>query len=212
MYTPRHFINSDFEQICGLIRSHPLGVLVAHSGTGFEVSHIPFILDTEGESAVRLRAHMPKKNPLYELISDLKNCVVVFQGAQGYVSPSWYKTKQEHGKVVPTWNYDVVHVHGMMSMKTDNDWLLKQLNDITNQSERNRSNSWAVSDAPEQFTERQMTALVGIEIEITDIEGKTKASQNQPIENRKSVLEALENEQPDSNFHKMVRNAIDSVS
>jgi len=155
-----------------LLRHHPI-LSAWHTGRKFSV----WIRD--------LRAHIPKANPLFEiLLHSTTDCAVVFQGAGGYVSPSWYATKQEHGKVVPTWNYKVVHAHGKLSLNQESDWIAQQLHDLTNQSEKPRSKQWAVTDAPGSYLKKQLSALVGLEVKIATIECKTKASQNQPAKNK----------------------------
>jgi len=213
MYNPTHFINRDNTDSFSLIRIFPLGTLVVCSASGFEVNHIPFVVDAEEDVAVRLRAHIPKASPLFELlIQSSIDCVVIFQGPENYVSPSWYATKKEHGKVVPTWNYKVVHVHGQLNLIQDKGWVMQQLHDLTNQNEASRSDKWSVSDAPESYLEKQLSVLVGLEVKVSTIESKVKASQNQPARNRESVLAALEVEQPDSGFHKMMKEALNDAS
>ncbi len=120
--------------------------------------------------------------------------------------------KKEHGKVVPTWNYKVVHVHGKLKLKQDQAWVKQQLNDLTNQNESPRPEKWAISDAPNNFMDKQLSVLVGLEVIITRLNSKLKASQNQPAKNRESVLDALEFEQPGSEFHKMMKDALDDAS
>ena len=213
MYTPTHFVNTNDADSSSLIRSFPLSTLVVFSESGFEINHIPFVLDSEEGVAVRLRAHIPKVNPLFELLSNQSiNCVAIFQGPESYVSPSWYATKKEHGKVVPTWNYKVVHVHGNLKLKQDQAWVKQQLNDLTNQNESRRPEKWAISDAPDNFVDKQLSVLVGLEVMIARLDSKLKASQNQPAKNRESVLDALESEQPGSEFHKMMKEALDDAS
>jgi len=130
MFQQKSFEEKDLQNITALVRENPLGSLILSSNGGFEVNHIPFVLDTEGADGFKLRAHIPKANPLTELLGEkTKHCVVIFQGANGYITPSWYSTKQKHGKVVPTWNYAVVHIHGQVSVIQDTSWLFQQLND-----------------------------------------------------------------------------------
>jgi len=213
MYTPSHFINRDDVDSCSLIKTSPLGTLIALSTDGFEVNHIPFVIDIENDVAVRLRAHIPKANPMFDILTKSPvDCVVIFQGPESYVSPSWYATKKEHGKVVPTWNYKVVHVHGELNLKQDQAWIVQQLNDLTNQNEASRSKKWSVSDAPESYLQKQLSVLVGLEVNISRLDSKVKASQNQPARNRESVLNALQVEQPDSGFHKMMKEVLDDAS
>lgn len=204
MYQPKAFQETDIENISYLVRDNPLGTLVVANKSGFEVNHIPFVLDVENTTALCLRAHIPKANPLVELVQNSESCVVIFHGADGYISPSWYSTKKKHGKVVPTWNYSVVHIHGKLTLVEEKTWLVKQLEELTNQKEQNRTNQWQVSDAPKGYTEKQLSFLVGIEITSTKVEAKTKGSQNQPMENRNSVMSSIREEQPESEFRDMM--------
>ena len=208
MFQPKSFIETDMGNITALVRENPLGTLILSNKEGFEVNHIPFVLDPLGAEGFKLRAHIPKVNPLIDLFKkDTLSCVVIFQGANGYITPSWYSTKQKHGKVVPTWNYAVVHIHGQISLVQETSWLTQQLNDLTAQNEADREKQWQVSDAPKEYTNKQLSFLLGIEITSTKIEAKTKASQNQPAENRESVLASLSSEQPGSNLNKMMQTA-----
>jgi len=205
MHQPKYFQEKDTDRISGLVRDNPLGTLTLFIEGRFEINHIPFALDTDSSGICKLRAHIPRANSLSKIATDTQSCVVVFQGPDGYISPSWYATKQEHGKVVPTWNYAVVHVHGEIKTIDDSTWVIQQLQDLTQQHEENRSKQWHVSDAPADFTESQLAVLVGLEINVTMIEAKTKASQNQPAKNRASVLQLLNAEQPDSRLTDMMR-------
>jgi len=120
MFQPRSFVESNRENISELVRDYPLGTLIVSGNGEYDVNHLPFVSDFDGSENLILRAHMPKANPLVELLgSETLPCVVIFQGANGYITPSWYSTKQKNGKVVPTWNYAVVHVHGYISLAQD---------------------------------------------------------------------------------------------
>jgi len=205
MFQPKPFIENDLDIISELVRANPLGTLVVSSGGVFEVNHLPFVFDSGDKDSLKLRAHIPKASPLLAYLeSESTPCVVVFQGANGYISPAWYETKKQHGKAVPTWNYAVAHVHGEISLVRDTAWVVQQLEDLTSSQEDNREEPWHMSDAPQDYIDQQLSFLVGVEIAVTKIEAKTKASQNQPTENRASVLSALQAEQPDSDLTKMM--------
>lgn len=204
MYIPQHFAENDPDKLINLVRENPLGALVISTQNGFEANHLPFVLDVHDDTC-QLRAHIPRANPLSKSLLTTKSCVVIFQGAQGYISPAWYATKKQHGKVVPTWNYAVAHVHGEAQIHDDADWVLIQLNDLTEQSEGNRIDAWSVSDAPVNYTQQLVKSLVGLSIVVSRIDGKFKASQNQPAENKTSVLAALESEMPDSSLQRMMK-------
>jgi len=151
---------------------------------------IPFSLHVEEDGDV-LRAHLAKAN---EQIAELRKgtpVLVVFQGLQGYVSPSWYPTKREHGKVVPTWNYVIVQAHGPSRVIDDPAWLLEQITELTSAQENGRAEPWDVSDAPDDYVKAQLKGIVGLEIPISRLEGKWKMSQNQPERNQRGVAAGL---------------------
>lgn len=204
MYNPPQFQVSDTGKLVSLIRGNPLGAIVVLGEEGLVANHLPFLVDVEDGKIIRLRAHIPKANPLCGMLQSPKGCLTIFQGADGYVSPSWYATKAEHGKVVPTWNYEVVHVHGKVHLQEDPDWVLEQLQELTKLNEEGREKEWSVSDAPEEFTQGLLRALVGLEVLVDKVEGKTKASQNQPVGNQASILAALEKEVPGSPLQTMM--------
>jgi len=209
MYIPKHFEQKDVSILGKLIQSAPLGILIVNGPDGFEANHIPFIhRDTESGLGV-LRAHIPRANPLSGNLNPDTACLVIFTGPQGYISPSWYATKKEHGRVVPTWNYSVAHVYGRVSVIDDAEWILAQLNELTDQNENGRREPWSVSDAPADYIQTQIGRLVGLEVTIERFEGKTKASQNQPGRNRASVLTALSNEQADSALARLMHDVLD---
>ncbi len=186
MYCPAPFREDRPEVLHAFIRSHPLGLLISHGASGLLANLLPFVLQTrEGGSAV-LRAHMARANPQWREI-DGQPVLVVFRGADAYVSPSLYATKKETGKVVPTWNYEVVQARGKAKLQ-DHEWLGGQLNALTTEREAARAAPWAVSDAPADYVEAQKKHIIGLEIEIAALDGKWKVSQNQPEANRRTVV------------------------
>lgn len=197
MYQPPHFQETRQDVLHGLIRAHPLGLLISNGAEGPVANAIPFLLDAEVPNG-RLRAHLAKANPQWRLLADnpLSPVLVVFQGTDAYVTPSWYETKRETGKVVPTWNYAIVQVRGMVRVIEDRGWLAQQISDLTVSQEGAREAPWAVTDAPPTFIQSQIKGIVGLEIEITDISGKWKVSQNRPTADRVGVAEGLESEGP----------------
>ncbi|MER8366740.1 FMN-binding negative transcriptional regulator [Mesorhizobium sp. M0991] len=200
MYQPPHFQETRQEVLHGLIRAHPLGLLVSNGAEGPVANAIPFLLAPDVPPNGRLRAHLAKANPQWRLLADnpLAPVLVVFQGADAYVTPSWYETKRETGKVVPTWNYAIVQVRGIVTVIEDQDWLAEQISDLTMSQEGSRSAPWAVTDAPAPFIQSQIKGIVGLEIEITEISGKWKVSQNRPAADRVGVAEGLESETANS--------------
>ncbi|MER8830224.1 FMN-binding negative transcriptional regulator [Mesorhizobium sp. M0938] len=206
MYQPPHFQETRQDVLHGLIRAHPLGLLISNGAEGPVANAIPFLLDAPSllDADVppngRLRAHLARANPQWRLLADSPSSpvLVVFQGTDAYVTPSWYETKRETGKVVPTWNYAIVQVRGIVKVIEDQDWLAQQIADLTASQEGAREAPWAVTDAPATFIQSQIKGIVGLELEITDMQGKWKVSQNRPIADRSGVAEGLESESPSS--------------
>ena len=198
MYQPPHFVETRQDVLHGLIRSHPLGLLISNGQDGPIANAIPFLLDAEAGSNGKLRAHLAKANPQWRLLADnpASPVLVVFQGADAYVTPSWYETKRETGKVVPTWNYAIVQVRGTVKVIEDSAWIAQQISDLTLSQEGAREAPWAVTDAPPNYIQSQIKGIIGLEIEIAEISGKWKVSQNRPVADRVGVAEGLESESP----------------
>jgi transcriptional regulator len=192
MYQPPHFREEDLGTQHALIRAHPLGLLVTSGNSGLLANPVPFHLDAEASAKGTLRLHLARANGQWKDIRDGASVLAVFQGADSYVTPSWYQTKRETGKVVPTWNYAIVQARGPARIVEDADWLLSQINAITSQHEGPRAMPWSVTDAPDDFIRAQLKGIVGIEIEIAEIEGKWKVSQNRPVGDREGVAAGLD--------------------
>jgi len=188
MYQPPAFREDRIEVQHALIRKHPLGLLITAGPAGLLANLFPFLIDTDGTEKGTLRLHMARANPQWRELEAAGECLVVFQGPQDYVTPSWYATKRETGKVVPTWNYATVHAWGKPRVMNDDAWLRKQIEDLTASREAQRPTPWLVDDAPADFVAMQMRAIVGIEIPISKIEGKWKMSQNRPEADRAGVI------------------------
>jgi transcriptional regulator len=191
MYQPPHFREDDLGVQHALIREHPLGLLITAGASGLIANSVPFHLDAEGSEKGTLQLHLAKANTQWRDIQDGAPVLAVFQGANSYVTPSWYQTKRETGKVVPTWNYAIVQARGPACVIDDHGWLLKQINAITGEQEEKRNAPWAVGDAPDDFIRAQLKGIIGIEIEITAIDGKWKVSQNRPVADRQGVAAGL---------------------
>ncbi|MBZ9998716.1 MULTISPECIES: FMN-binding negative transcriptional regulator [unclassified Mesorhizobium] len=200
MYQPPHFQETRPEVLHGLIRAHPLGLLVSSGPEGPVADAIPFLIDADVGPNGRLRAHLAKANPQWRLIADnpASTVLIVFQGTDAYVTPSWYETKRETGKVVPTWNYAIVQVRGIAKVIDDQDWLARQIADLTASQEGTREAPWAVTDAPAPFIQSQIKGIIGLEIDIAEIHGKWKVSQNRPVADRAGVAHGLESETANS--------------
>lgn len=195
MYVPEHFREDSNQQLHQYIRDYGFGLLIVADGEGIEANHVPFHLSgTEDGSPGLLQCHVARKNPVWQRLQHGARVLAIFQGPDAYVSPSWYRTKEETGRVVPTWNYLAVHAEGYARSIEDPAWLHRHLRQLTKQHEANMDEPWAVDDAPPDFTERLVQAIVGIEIEIETLTGKLKASQNQPERNRTGVKAGLETE------------------
>lgn len=191
MYTPKHFEQPSIEAMHALVRSYPLGTLITLGAQGLCANHIPMHLSDKPAPYGLLSGHVPRANPVWHEASPDVEVMVIFQGPNAYITPSWYATKKETGKVVPTWNYTVVHAHGHLRVIDDAQWLRAHLETITHQQEASLANPWAVSDAPSDFTEKLFSHLVGIEITISKLFGKWKVSQNRPARDQAGVVAGL---------------------
>lgn len=193
MYVPSHFREDDIGTLQQYIRDYGFGLLVVADDDGIEANHVPFHLSAEEDgSPGHLQCHLARSNPAWQRLRGGARVLAVFQGPDAYVSPSWYETKAETGRVVPTWNYLAVHAEGSARVIEDPTWLKRHLHQLTDQHESGMSTPWSVDDAPTEFTERLVQAIVGVEIRIDSLTGKLKASQNQPERNRAGVKTGLE--------------------
>lgn len=198
MYRPPAFREDRPEVLRDAIHRHPLATLVTYGTDGLQANLLPFIIAAGAGGGDVLRGHLAKANgQLRDLASGLE-ALVIFQGPEAYISPSWYATKRQHGRVVPTWNYVVVQARGSAKLIDDPAWLLAHVQELTGEHERGRKKPWAVTDAPVSFVSSMLKGIVGIEISISHIEGKWKVSQNQPAENRDGVVEGLRAHDPKS--------------
>lgn len=209
MYVPRQFDEPRVDTLHALIRAHPLGTLVTLTPDGLDANHTPFEIDAGPGEFGTLRGHLARANRQWRDAVDGVEALAVFQGPERYISPSWYATKQETGKVVPTWNYAVVHARGPMRVIEDRAWLRAFVERLTTRYEAGRATPWQVGDAPADFIESLLGAIVGIEIPIMRLTGKWKASQNRPDGDRDGVVEGLRREGGDAAaaMAELVRNA-----
>lgn len=191
MYQPPHFREERLEIQHALIRAHPLGLLISSGEDGLLANPVPFLLDAEAAPKGVLRAHLARANRQWQALAAGQPALVVFQGVDTYITPSWYETKKETGKVVPTWNYAIVQVRGPVRVVEDREWLRRQITALTAEHESSRSEPWAVTDAPDDFVEAQLKGIIGIEMTIETIEGKWKVSQNRPLADRIGVTAGL---------------------
>jgi transcriptional regulator len=191
MYLPKHFEETRVEVLHELIRAHPLGALVVLTAHGLVANHIPFEVGPDPAPFGTLRGHIARANPLWREPSHGVEVLAIFQGPSSYVSPSWYPTKRETGKVVPTWNYAVVHAHGAVRFIDDRAWLRGFVERLTTRHEAGRRDPWKVADAPADYVDQQLGAIIGLEIAVTRLVGKWKVSQNRPDQDRDGVIEGL---------------------
>jgi transcriptional regulator len=194
MYNPAQFKVDDPQVLREFIAAHPLGALVAMTSEGLVANHIPMMWEPRGEGLGCLRGHLARANRLWQLLPADSQVLVIFGGADRYITPSWYPAKREHGKVVPTWNYSVVHAHGAICFLDERGERLQLVEALTDWQEGSRAEPWKVSDAPADYIDVMLKNIVTFEISVTRLEGKFKASQHRPEEERRSVDRALESE------------------
>ena len=190
MYQPPAFREDRLEVQHDLIRAHPLGLLITGGAGGLIANPLPFHLEPSVGELGALQCHLARANPQLDDLAAGRDCLIVFQGPQAYVTPAWYASKQAHGKVVPTWNYVMVQARGRPRLM-DDPTLRRQLDDITADQERGRFTPWAVDDAPTDYIAAQQRAIVGVEIAISHLEGKWKVSQNRSEGDRRGVIAGL---------------------
>ena len=194
MHIPKHFNQSEVAAVNELILANPLGALVTNGPTGLSANHIPFELIPESGSYGLLKGHVARGNPVWKEVAPDAEVLVIFQGANSYISPSWYPSKEMDGKVVPTWNYVVAHAYGRMRSINCTSWLRAHVEALTAREESGFKHPWSVDDAPIEYIEKMLGAVVGIEIEVTRFEAKWKVSQNRSAVDRKGVARELRKE------------------
>lgn len=190
MYTPPAFRDDDRDSIHATIRAARLATLVTATAEGLVATPLPLMIEpAEGEHGT-LYGHVARANPQWRL-APIGAAMAVFMGPDAYVTPSWYASKREHGKVVPTWNYVAVHAYGPAEFFEDADRLLDVVTRLTRHHEAQRAEAWAVSDAPAPFIASQLKGIVGLRLPITRLEGKRKLSQNRSEADRAGVAAGL---------------------
>lgn len=190
MYIPRKFKQENIEKLVSFIQTHSFATLVVNTSSGLEAMHLPVLLEQKDDT-LYLEGHIARANPLWRKVEQGSNVLTVFHGPNCYISPSFYPTKGETGKAVPTWNYVVAHVTGMISFIHDKEWIYGVIDRITKAHETGRTEPWAINDAPEGYIEKMLPAIVGVQIEISSMEGQWKLSQNQPEVNQDGVKQQL---------------------
>jgi len=193
MYNPPHFEETRPEELRRIIDQHPLGILVTREPQGLDANHLPFEFDPEGGEHGRLLAHVARANPLWQEANDGDETLVIFRGVDSYISPNWYPSKHELHQQVPTWNYQVVHVHGKIKIRDDQKFLLGVVGRLTHKHEMRiqEPKPWTMSSSSKEFIDLMLTKIVGIEIEIVKMVGKSKLGQNKEDRDRLSAAEEL---------------------
>ena len=191
MYLPAHFKQEDVAHLHAAVRERAFATLVTVTTEGPEASHVPMVLDPEPAPYGTLIGHVARANPQWRTARAEVPALAIFTGPDAYVSPAWYPTKEATGKVVPTWNYVAIHATGTLRFFDDADRLLALVTRLTDTHEAGRPTPWAVSDAPADYVQGMLKAIVGFSLTITRLEGKWKMSQNRPAADRVGVVEGL---------------------
>lgn len=204
MYIPKHFDETDHDTMFQLMQNYPLGTLITIEQDEINANHIPFEIVIPNEAAPfgTLRAHVARANPVWKNLNRIHDALVVFQGPQAYITPAWYEEKKLSGKAVPTYNYAVVHAYGQIQIRDDMQWLRQHLDSLTDKNERKQTTPWKLDDAPSDYLQKMMRAIVGIEIPLTRINGKWKTSQNRSEQDRINIAAGLRANQ-DATAHGM---------
>jgi transcriptional regulator len=194
MYNPSHFVESRKEVLHDLVSKYPLGALITHGAEGLDANHIPFELDSATGELGRLRAHVARQSDVWQRLANGDEVLVVFRAEDAYISPNWYPSKHEFHKQVPTWNYRVVHVHGRITIHDDDRYVRGLVARLTRHHEAGQPAPWKMGDAPQDYIDTMLKAIVGIEIEISRLVGKFKLSQNREARDRLGAADALINQ------------------
>jgi transcriptional regulator len=190
MYVPDHFRVEDLAQMHALMRGRPLAALVSAGAGGLYATHLPTVLKDEGSFGL-IECHLARANPHWRDLAEGGEALMIFQGPDGYITPNWYPSKAEHGKVVPTWNYAVVHAYGRPEVMQDKEWLRRHVGELTAQQERSEPRPWLLSDAPDSYIDTMTRGIVGFRFAITRLQGKWKMSQNRQAQDWDGVVRGL---------------------
>lgn len=193
MYLPEHFHETRDDELLRIVGAHPLGALVVHGSGGLDANHVPFLVDEADGRPRALLAHVARANPLWQEAKDGDEALVIFRADDAYISPNWYPSKQESPTHVPTWNYQVVHVHGRLRIRDDERFVRSVVARLTRTHEgrTGAAKPWKMTDAPPEYIDRMLSAIVGLEIEIVKIVGKSKLGQNRESRDRLGAADAL---------------------
>jgi transcriptional regulator len=191
MYIPAHFAITDPAALHRIIADHPLGILVTHGEQGADADHIPFAFDPARGPLGTLSAHVARANPVWQRCPTGTPVMVIFRGAEAFISPSWYPSKHETHRQVPTWNYEVVHAHGILSVHDDERHVRGLVARLTRHHEAAEPRPWKMSDSAPEYIDTMLRNIVGIEIAVSSLVGKSKLSQNRETRDRLSAADTL---------------------
>ena len=191
MYIPAHFLIQNPQDIHTIIQEHPLGALVTLGPQGLDANHIPFEFDPSHGAHGLLTAHVARANPVWQQCQDGADVLVIFRGNESYISPNWYPSKHETHRQVPTWNYEVVHVHGRLTVMDEEKFVRGVVARLTREHEASEPRPWKMGDSPPEYIAQMLKAVVGIQVEIQRIEGKAKLSQNREARDRLNAADTL---------------------
>ncbi|MGC8507290.1 MAG: FMN-binding negative transcriptional regulator [Thiomonas sp.] len=191
MYIPSHFATTQPDALHRLLRAHPLGILVTHTPAGLDANHIPFEFNPARGALGTLSGHVARANPVWQQCADGAEVLVIFRSVGGYISPNWYPSKHETHRHVPTWNYDVLHAHGNLTVRDDASFVRGVVARLTRTHEAQEPRPWKMGDAPPDYIDAMLQRIVGIEIALTRLEGKAKLSQNRELRDREGAIDAL---------------------
>ncbi len=192
MYNPKHFQESRPEILGAFMRAHPFATLVSLGGDGLIGTHLPTLWDPAPAPHGTLTGHIARPNPHGKGVREGVESLAIFHGPQAYISPNWYPSKREHGKVVPTWNYVAVHAYGTLRIIDDAEWLRRLVTRLTDLHEGFSAVPWKVTDAPDAFIDQMLKGIVGVELVLTRVEGKWKLSQNRPEPDQAATVAGLD--------------------
>ena len=192
MYIPAHFAETRPEALHRIMREHPLGMLVTHTSAGLDADHIPFELDVSAGTQGALIAHVARANTLWQRCPTGTPVMVVFRGEQAYISPNWYPSKHESHRQVPTWNYEVVHAHGTLTVHDDERFVRRVVAQLTRRHEATEPKPWKMGDSSPEYIDTMLRNIVGLEVTLMSLVGKVKLSQNRELRDRRGAADTLD--------------------
>ncbi len=212
MYLPAHFAITQPHELHRIVREHPLGILITPTAEGLDANHLPFEFDPAQGPLGKLTGHVARANPVWQQCRNGADVMVIFRGAQGYISPNGYPSKHETHRVVPTWNYETVHAHGRLTIRDDERFVRGVVARLTRHHEAQEPKPWKMGDSAPGYIDAMLRAIVGIEIAITRLEGKAKLSQNRDLRDREGAIDALRQRDSDELAEAMHESITESPS